>query len=191
MRKAIQEFIHQVIILFLVIGGPVLANSAPQASDITAYQRTDESGIVDIDYTLTDADGDNCTIGILVSEDAGENWDVPATDFAGDIGANIAPGFRSIIWHSKTDLPIAYGSDFQVKITAEDNIGSNTEPDESGDIVWVAIDDPGLFGHEGFDGEMSKHETTNAQFAAFLNAALASGDIIVATDNKAYGSKRL
>jgi formylglycine-generating enzyme required for sulfatase activity len=35
---------------------------------------------------------------------------------------------------------------------------------------------------------MSKHETTNAQYCQFLNAALASGDITVGVDNIVYGS---
>ncbi|MEN6308161.1 MAG: SUMF1/EgtB/PvdO family nonheme iron enzyme [Anaerohalosphaeraceae bacterium] len=55
-------------------------------------------------------------------------------------------------------------------------------PDD--DMVWVAINDPGVDetgdgipDHEGFVGSMSKYETTNAQYCAFLNAALASGDI--------------
>ncbi|UCG49173.1 MAG: SUMF1/EgtB/PvdO family nonheme iron enzyme [Phycisphaerales bacterium] len=47
-------------------------------------------------------------------------------------------------------------------------------------MVWVYIDDPGVPGHEGFHGYMSKYETTNAQYCEYLNAALASGDIIVA-----------
>jgi formylglycine-generating enzyme required for sulfatase activity len=33
--------------------------------------------------------------------------------------------------------------------------------------------------HGGFTGEMSKYETTNAQYCQFLNAALASGDVVV------------
>jgi formylglycine-generating enzyme required for sulfatase activity len=41
------------------------------------------------------------------------------------------------------------------------------------DITWVDINDP------GFVGEMSKYETTNAQYAQYLNAALASNDIRV------------
>lgn len=40
-------------------------------------------------------------------------------------------------------------------------------------IEWVTIDDP------GFHGQMSKYETTNAQFAYYLNAALASGHVRV------------
>ena len=48
------------------------------------------------------------------------------------------------------------------------------------DIAWVYIDnDPGVSGHEGFTGEMSKYETTNAQYCLFLNAGLASGDVVV------------
>mgnify|MGYP000897189352 FL=1 len=35
------------------------------------------------------------------------------------------------------------------------------EPDK---MVWVSINDPGLPSHEGFNGEMSKYETTNAQY---------------------------
>ena len=45
-------------------------------------------------------------------------------------------------------------------------------------MVWVSIDDPGVQGHEPFIGEMSKYETTNAQYCKFLNDALASGDIL-------------
>jgi len=45
------------------------------------------------------------------------------------------------------------------------------------DMTWFSINDPGVSGHEGFNGEMSKYETTNAQYCQFLNAALASGDI--------------
>ncbi|MBN1125272.1 MAG: SUMF1/EgtB/PvdO family nonheme iron enzyme [Sedimentisphaerales bacterium] len=46
-------------------------------------------------------------------------------------------------------------------------------------IEWVYVDDPGVTGHEGFDGYVSKYETTNAQFATFLNAALTTGDITI------------
>ena len=45
-------------------------------------------------------------------------------------------------------------------------------------ITWVFINDPGIgSGYEGFNGQMSKYETTNAQYCQFLNAALATGDI--------------
>ena len=46
-------------------------------------------------------------------------------------------------------------------------------------LVWVYIDDPGVPGHEGFTGYMSKYETTNAQYCEFLNAAKSDGMIRV------------
>ena len=46
-------------------------------------------------------------------------------------------------------------------------------------MVWVYIDDPGVSGHEGFSGQMSKYETTNAQYCQYLNAAKASNAITV------------
>jgi len=54
-------------------------------------------------------------------------------------------------------------------------------------MVFVYIDDPGVSGHEGFNGYMSKYETTNAQYCQFLNAALDSGDVIV-DSNIVYGA---
>ena len=58
---------------------------------------------------------------------------------------------------------------------------------EPENMVWVSIDDPGVSGHEAFNGEMAKYETTNAQYCQFLNAALASGDITVSS-NRVYGA---
>ena len=49
-------------------------------------------------------------------------------------------------------------------------------------VMWVYIDDPGVPSHEGFTGFMSKYETTNAQYCAYLNAAKASGDVTVDGD---------
>ena len=54
-------------------------------------------------------------------------------------------------------------------------------PSEPGVMVWVSISEP------NFTGEMSKYETTNAQYCQFLNAALASGDINV-SGNDAIGA---
>jgi Sulfatase-modifying factor enzyme 1 len=54
-------------------------------------------------------------------------------------------------------------------------------PPLESEMDWVWIDDP------GFNGEMSRYETTNTQYCAFLNAALASGDITV-SNNVVYGA---
>jgi hypothetical protein len=59
-------------------------------------------------------------------------------------------------------------------------------PEPPDGMVFVYINDPGVDDngdgtpdHEPFDGEMSKYETTNAQYCQFLNDALATGDIFV------------
>ncbi len=54
-------------------------------------------------------------------------------------------------------------------------------PDDPAAMVWVAISDP------NFSGEISRYETTNGQYCAFLNAALASGDISV-VENEVIGA---
>ena len=48
-------------------------------------------------------------------------------------------------------------------------------------IAWVTISET------GFTGQMSKYETTNAQYCQFLNAAKASGDITV-SGSTVYGA---
>jgi hypothetical protein len=54
------------------------------------------------------------------------------------------------------------------------------------DMTWVFVDDRGFSG-EGYVGQMSKYETTNAQYCEFLNTALASGDIAV-SGTTVYGA---
>ena len=64
-------------------------------------------------------------------------------------------------------------------------------------MTWVSINDSGAgmkdgdgnpISHGGFTGEMSKYETTNAQYCQFLNSALASEDITVGVDDIVYGA---
>ncbi len=55
------------------------------------------------------------------------------------------------------------------------------------EMVWVSINDLGVPDHEGFTGQMSKYETTNAQYCQFLNEAMVSGDITVDNDT-VYGA---
>ncbi|MCK4292636.1 MAG: SUMF1/EgtB/PvdO family nonheme iron enzyme [Planctomycetes bacterium] len=60
-------------------------------------------------------------------------------------------------------------------------------PEDPNSLVWVYIDDPGVSGHEGFTGYMSKYETTNAQYCQYLNEALASDDITISS-GEVYGN---
>lgn len=88
--------------LFLVVTGAMalltsicFANSRPVVSNLSVAQRSDGSGIVDISYSLSDADGDDCTVSLLVSDDGGSTWDIsPSSEaLSGDIGEGITPAF--------------------------------------------------------------------------------------------------
>ena len=57
-------------------------------------------------------------------------------------------------------------------------------PEDPCNLAWVFINDPGVPGYEAFTGDMSKYETTNAQYCQYLNAAKASGDIVVDGDGE-------
>ena len=170
-------------VVLTLIATVCFANTAPVVSDVTVIRRIDGSGMVDITYKLSDADNDKCTITVQVSDDGGSTWTVPATTFLpiSAVGANIGPGNRYIAWNSKTDLLGVSGSNYRVKIIADDNY------DPSG-MVWVPVNDSGAgmkdingnsINQGGFSGYMSKYETTNAQYCQFLNTAKASDQITV------------
>jgi formylglycine-generating enzyme required for sulfatase activity len=171
---------------------PVLcfANSAPNVSNVTVSQRTDGSKLVDIRYNLSDADGDKCTISVQVSSDGGSTWTVPAVTFTGAIGSNISAGTgKLIIWDCGVDLPGDYGTNYKVKVTADDGY----LPPVPGDMVSIPA---GTFQmgdsfSEGSSNErpvhtvtldsfyMGKYDITNSQYRAFLESALSQGLITV------------
>jgi hypothetical protein len=94
----------------------------PVVSNVTVSQQTDGSKLVNIrDNLYDDADGDKFTVSVQVSSDGGSTWTVTAVSFTGEIGANISPGTdKYIIWDCATDLPSAYGTNYKVKIAADD-----------------------------------------------------------------------
>ncbi len=85
-------------------------------SNVSALQRDDNSGIVDISYTLIQ---EASKVELSVSDDGGKTWDVKCSKYSGDIGSNIQSGDRHLIWYSKTDIPYAYGNEYIAKVSAE------------------------------------------------------------------------
>ena len=182
MNKAIVYQLCVGVGLLTLGNSAVWANTPPEVTNVTAAQRTDGSKLVDIAYDLADLDGDPCTVTALVSDDGGGTWDVPAVSLAGDLGGWVTPGAgKAIVWDCAADLPGAYGTDYKVRVCADDAPG--------GDMVEV----PGgefqmgdTFG-EGFPDElpvhtvylspyyMDKYEVTNEQYAAALNWAYGQG----------------
>jgi len=179
-----------IISAFFVLFFPALAgaNSAPVVSNVTVSQRTDGSKKVDIRYNLYDADGDKCTISVQVSSDGGSTWIVPAVSFTGDIGANISPGTgKLIIWDCGADLPGVFGSNYRIKIIADD--GQSPAPDLV--LIPGGTFQMGDSFNEGWSDELPVHtvtldsfyigkfEVTNQQYCAFLKWADDNGWITV------------
>ena len=169
--------------------------AAPTVTNVSAVQRTDGSGLVDVYYTLADPDGDACEISVVFSNNGGSTWSIipSAGALSGDVGELITPGNKHLVWASKTDVPGTYVTNYGVQITADD--GVQVLP-HTINMEFVTINDSGegmkdLYGnsisHGGFDGEMSKYETTNSQYCQFLNAALADG-LIVMYNHVVYAS---
>jgi formylglycine-generating enzyme required for sulfatase activity len=180
-------------VLVLCLFSSAFANTAPTVSSVTASQRTDGSGVVDISYTLTDADNDKCTVSVVVSNDGGSTWMItPSSSALSGDRTNVSPGRRKISWASKVDLPGAFGSNYRVKVTANDNY----VPPVPADMVYI----PGgtfQMGDSFSEGDsderpvhsvtlspfyMGKYEITNGQYCNFLNSALSQGLITVSSN---------
>ena len=174
-------------------GAEVWANSVPEVTNVTASQRTDGSKLVDIGYKLTDEDGDPCFVTVEVSDDGGSTWDVVATTFTGDVGAGVMPGAgKAVLWECGADLPGAYGTNYKVRVCADDAPG--------GEMLLVSggsfeMGDPWS---EGGSDELpvhtvylspyyiDKYEVTNDHYAAALNWAYAQGGLITVTGGVVY-----
>ncbi len=171
---------------------PQSNSNAPGVSNVTASQRTDGSLKVDIRYDL---DGNKSTISIAVSSDGGTTWNVSAPSVTGAIGTNISPGKGKLItWDCNNDLPGAYGTNYRIKVIANDNSAP-------ADMVVIPA---GTFqmGDSKIEGNsdehpvhtvtldsfaMGKYEITNGQYRDFLNSALAQ-NLITITNNVVYKS---
>jgi sulfatase modifying factor 1 len=188
--------------LFLsIFASLAFANSAPNVYSVSASQRGDGSGIVDIYYWLTDADGDNCTVSVTVSDNGGSTWAITpsAAALSGDVGAGISSttGGKHILWYSKQTLPGAYGTNYRVKVCAEDNAVTGPIPMSdflrTPTLTSVATTTFEMGDHSGIGSSnelpihtvtlnafyMCKYEVTNLQYRTFLNEALAAGEITV------------
>lgn len=108
-------------ILTLVTANWLLAqNSDPVVENVTALQRSDNSMIVDIYYDVNDADGDDLTITLQVSNDDGATYDMSCIEITGDVGSPITSGTgKHIIWDLGREHP-PQADELIFKISAED-----------------------------------------------------------------------
>lgn len=145
---------------------------------MTAAQRPDSSKLVDIYYNLSDADGDPCTVWVVVSADGGATWTVPALTFTGAVGPGIVSGTgKHIIWDAGADIAGAVLTNVKVRVYADD--GRGLAPMVLVPAGSFVMGDPW---NEGSSSErplhnvflsayrIDKYEVTNAFYCQFLNA---------------------
>ncbi len=172
----------------LIFGGPaVWANTAPEVTNVTAAQRGGGSNLVDIGYDLADADGNPSRVWVFVSRNGGATWTVVATSFTGDYGEGITPGTgKAIVWDAGADLPGTYGTNFKVRVYADD--GQGTPPAmvlipggefEMGDHHDGMADALPVHAVYVDSFYMDIYEVTNEEYAEYLNSAFSQGLIEV------------
>ena len=100
----------------------------PLVSNVLAQQR-DGTELVDITYTLADADSATVAVTIAISSDGGATWTVPCTHATGAVGAGVAPGAdKAIVWDAGADWSGLWSEHMRVKVTADDP--SEPPPDD-------------------------------------------------------------
>ncbi len=126
-----------IILILLLITTFLFANTTPEVSNITASQRTDGSGIVDIYYDVSDADGDTLTITLQLFEDSGNTFTIIPIHTSGEIGSGIFSGIdKQIIWEAFDEDYTLGNSQYQFKVFADDGYtgGSGTVIDIDGNV---------------------------------------------------------
>ncbi len=168
-------------LLFLLAVTGLFCNEVPVVSNVIVQQRDDGTYLVDIWYDVEDADGDLMLVEVYASNDQSVSWDFMIASIEGDFGTDISSGNgKHIIWDFASDHPQHLNIPTMIKITADDRNGN------IGEIEWCNIP-PGVytFGQYNetytimYNYEIMKNEVTNEQYKAYLEEALAAGDIWV------------
>ena len=113
------------IISLFALGGMLFANTPPTVTNVSASQRTDGSRIVDIWYSVNDADNDTLIVSVEVSNDNGATFGITPSpaNISGAIGENILSGSnKHIVWNAGNEGIAFNGSQFRVKVTATEKI---------------------------------------------------------------------
>ena len=115
------------ILLLLISLAASAQNQPPEVTNVTFEQRTDGSFKVDIYYDLYDADGDEMTVSMEVSNDEGQTYDFAATLLTGDVGEGITSGTgKQIVWDFGSEHPDYFSDQIKLKIIADDGQGGGS-----------------------------------------------------------------
>jgi len=166
------------IVAFFVILLENVALALPVVSDVTASQRTDGSGMVDIYYGLSGGVG-TITVTLEVSNDGGSTWTITpqAQYLSGDIGSVANGTGKHIVWNMIADRPGVCWPDTRFKVVANDedvNEGEGEPGDEltvtlPGDVPLVLVYVPaGTFLMGRYSGEQDSYSYEDPQHSVTL-----------------------
>jgi formylglycine-generating enzyme required for sulfatase activity/subtilisin family serine protease len=158
-------------------------NTTPDVNIVHVSQRNDGSMLVDIYYDVFDAEGDEMTVSLQVSDDGGDTWNISANEIlaGSDIGSGIYSGSdKHIVWGFGAEHSGVFSENYYFKVLADDRQTGLTE------VEWCLIPAGNFTYGSGntilnidYDYEIMKYEVTNAQYLAYLQEAYAAGDIWV------------
>ncbi len=151
--------IFWIVSLFMI---PTLWATAPVVTNVSVAQRTDGSMLVDINYDVTDEEGDALTISLNLSTDAGQTFSIspdPA-NMSGDIGEGILPGTgKHIEWNIGLESIALDNSNFMMKVVADD------APPLPENWAWVVGGTFEMGSTTGDSDETPVHSVTLSSFA--------------------------
>lgn len=159
---------------FLLIVPLAARGTPPEVTNVVAAQ-IEGTGIVEISYDVSDAEGDSVYVTLICSIDGGATFSLLPHTVSGDVNTELLPGDGKLItWDAATDYPGVYYPDVIAKVRATDGVAL------IGEMVFVP---GGAFdmGDSGGDSNnrpvhtvnldpfwIDKYEVTNAQFQVFL-----------------------
>ncbi len=116
--------------------------AAPVVTSVTAAQQAQPSTVVDIHYTVTDADSSTVAVMVDVSTNAGATYDIRASNCSGDVGDAVSVGAgKHITWDAHYDLPQFVSEQVRVKVWAFDStLSVAADPDVEVRAAWRGAD---------------------------------------------------
>ncbi len=146
-----EAFVDDVLVSGTIPTAPKLTGLT-DASYISASQTLDGTKIVNIDYETGDNEQDSVYITAEYRVGTGGSWSaIPAAYLSGDTGrirADQSTTDRGIAWNVGSHLPNTEATNYQIRLTADDEGGgvynTTTTPMENADLVVDTKDPLGL-----------------------------------------------
>jgi sulfatase modifying factor 1 len=128
-RHRLSRFTRPAVALAICLAAaPAIRAQTPVPPLVTGVTAVQQAGtnLVNITYAISDANFTRDNVFILVSQDSGATWNVPALTFTGAYGTNISvnstPTGESVVWNAGVDWPGNFSTNCRVRVLAN-NLG--------------------------------------------------------------------